>query len=372
MRKESPLLHVALGGIGGALAVLLLLTLLPGSFTRETVTERSTVLLNGSAEGVVENAYETAAPSVVHITSTVLTRDFFFRIVPSQGTGSGIVISNDGLIVTNNHVIQDANKIEVKLSNGDSYRAQLLGASPSQDIALLKINAKDLPVATLGDSDKLKIGMLVIAIGNPFGLDRTATTGIISALNRSIESGDGVMEDLIQTDASINPGNSGGPLVNSKGEVIGINTAIFSTSGGSIGIGFAIPINKVKGIVKGIQEGKAEEAGGAWLGVTATTVTPELAETLNLPVSEGAMLVEVVPESPAGKAGLRGGSVEIILNGVSYTVGGDIITAIDGKPIRSVEELVKEVKSRQPGAEISVKYVRKGEGKEAKIPLESR
>ena len=357
VKRENPFIYSLAGGIIGALIVLSMVYLLP--LEKQQAGESRVVYVNGSAESVIEGAYAAAAPSVVHITSTVLTRDFFFRIVPSQGTGSGIIISADGLIVTNNHVIKDANKIDVKMPDGKSYRARLLGASSPNDIALLKIEASSLPAATLGNSDSLKIGGIVIAIGNPFGLDRTATTGIVSALNRSIESDDSsVMEGLIQTDASINPGNSGGPLVNAMGEIVGINTAIFSTSGGSIGIGFAIPINRVKNVIKDIQEGREKE-NGAWLGVTAITVDLGLSETLNLPVTEGAMIVEVMEGSPANIAGLKGGTTEIIINGKLYTIGGDIITEISGVPVKKVEDLVSTVKSKKPGDPVRLVYIRK-------------
>lgn len=356
-RRENPFVYSLAGGIMGALLVAAVIFLLP--MQKQQTGESKVVYVNGSVESVIEGAYAIAAPSVVHITSTVLTRDFFFRIIPSQGTGSGIIISEDGLIVTNNHVIKDANKIDVKMPDGKSYRARLLGASASNDIALLKIEANGIPAAVLGNSDSLKIGGIVIAIGNPFGLDRTATTGIVSALNRTIENDDSsVMEGLIQTDASINPGNSGGPLVNSKGEIVGINTAIFSTSGGSIGIGFAIPINKVKSVINDIQEGREKE-NGAWLGVTAITVDSYLSETLNLPVEEGAMIVEVLTESPADIAGLKGGTTEIIIDGKLYTVGGDIITEISGVPVKKVEDLVNTIKSKRPGDSIRLVYVRK-------------
>lgn len=355
--SKNLFVYSLVGGIIGALIVISSIYLLP--FNVQQASESKVVYVNGSAESVIEGAYASAAPSVVHITSTVLTRDFFFRIVPSQGTGSGIIISEDGLIVTNNHVIKDANKIDVKMPDGKSYRARLLGASATNDIALLKIEARGLPSAVLGDSDSLRIGGIVIAIGNPFGLDRTATTGIVSALNRTIESDDlSVMEGLIQTDASINPGNSGGPLVNAKGEIVGINTAIFSTSGGSIGIGFAIPINKVKVVIKDIQEGREKE-NGAWLGVTAITVDSYLSETLNLPVAEGAMIVEVLQGSPADTAGLKGGTTEIIIDGKLYTVGGDIVTEISGTPVKKVEDLVNTVKSKKPGDTIKLVYTRK-------------
>lgn len=361
------------GGLIGALVVALVFTFIIVPATTEPVEKvtEKVVVINGTRDNVVQSAYDGVIPSVVHVTSTVLTRDFFFRVIPSQGTGSGIIISQDGLIVTNNHVIEDASRIEVRLYDGKDYKARLIGASPSNDIALLKIEGDDLPAVPLGNSDSLRIGMDVIAIGNPFGLDGTATTGIVSALNRTIETSGTIMEGLIQTDASINPGNSGGPLINSEGEVIGINTAIFSTGGGSIGIGFAIPVNSVSEIVENIKDGKGEDTG-AWLGVTALTLDETIVQVLNLPVDEGALILDVVDGSPAEEAGLRGGTIEVFVDGRALLVGGDVVIEMDSQPVTAVQQLVQIVRSKEPGESLRVVYIRDGEEEETTVTLGNR
>ena len=342
----------------------------------EVKVERHEIInVTGSIDEVVNRAYQRVSPSVVHITSTVLKRGFFFEVIPQRGTGSGIVVSRDGYVLTNNHVIENAEQIEVTLSNGEKYEAELVGSDPANDIAVIKIlnPPEDLPVAPLGDSSNLRVGEFVIAIGNPFGLDRTATLGIISSLNRSIKSEKGyIMHGLIQTDASINPGNSGGPLVNLAGEVIGINTAILTTSGGSIGIGFAIPINRAKAIMQEMIRKDREIERRPWLGISGITITEELASALNLPVKEGAMIVEVVPGSPADKAGLHAGEVQIIYRGYVLTIGGDIIIAIDGEKVDSMEKLVDIISRKKVGQEIEITFIRGGEVMKTRAKLGGR
>ncbi len=342
----------------------------------EVKVERHEIInVTGSIDEVVNRAYQRVSPSVVHITSTVLKRGFFFEVIPQRGTGSGIVVSRDGYVLTNNHVIENAEQIEVTLSNGEKYEAELVGSDPANDIAVIKIlnPPEDLPVAPLGDSSNLRVGEFVIAIGNPFGLDRTATLGIISSLNRSIKSEKGyIMHGLIQTDASINPGNSGGPLVNLAGEVIGINTAILTTSGGSIGIGFAIPINRARAIMQEMIKEDREIERRPWLGISGITVTEELARVLNLPVKEGAMIVEVVPGSPADKAGLHAGEVQIIYRGYVLTIGGDIIIAIDGEKVDSMEKLVDIISRKKVGQEIEITFIRGGEVMKTRAKLGGR
>lgn len=342
----------------------------------EVKVERYEVInVTGTLDEAVTRAYQRVSPSVVHITSTVLKRGFFFEIIPQRGTGSGIIVSQDGYILTNNHVIENADQIEVTLSTGEKYQAELVGSDPANDIAVIRIlnPPPNLPVAPLGDSSNLHVGEFVIAIGNPFGLDRTATLGIISSLNRSIRSEEGyIMHGLIQTDASINPGNSGGPLVNLLGEVVGINTAILTTSGGSIGIGFAIPINKAKAIMEEIIRKDREIERRPWLGIRGITVTEELATVLNLPVKEGAMIVEVVPGSPADKAGLRAGQIQVIYRGYVLTIGGDIIIAIDGEKVDSMEKLVEIISKKKVGQEIEITFVRGGEVMKTRAKLGGR
>src|SRR5262249_43625108 len=218
-----------------------------------------------------------------------------------QGTGSGFIISHDGVVLTNNHVVERAKEITVRLSDDQEYSAHVLGRDPKTDLAVLKIDAKrDLPVVRLGDSDALRVGDWVVAIGNPFGLDNTVTAGIVSAKGRTI--GSGPYDQFIQTDAPINPGNSGGPLFNERGDVIGINTAIFSQSGGNVGIGFAIPINLAKQLVPQLEE--KGHVTRAWLGVTIQQLTPALAESLGLDEAHGALVAGVTLHGPAANAGI--------------------------------------------------------------------
>ncbi len=232
--------------------------------------------------------YEKLSRGVVNITSTVLERDFFFNIVPRQGAGSGSVIDERGYILTNHHVIEDARKLEVTLFSGKKYPAKFIGSDPNSDIAVLKIDApkKDLTVIPMGSSKDLKVGQKVLAIGNPFGLGQTLTTGVVSSVGRTLQApGGALVEDVIQTDASINPGNSGGPLIDSSGFMIGVNTAIFSPTGANVGIGFAIPIDTVKQVVKELIE--KGSYGYPWIGATLMTLSPGLADALQLSVSKG-------------------------------------------------------------------------------------
>jgi serine protease Do len=300
---------------------------------------------------------EKSAPAVVYIeTEKVVTAplnfpfDFFgdeflkkFFAPPSyreRGAGSGFIISPDGYIVTNNHVIQGAQKITVKLVDGRVFKAKVIGTDPFSDVALIKIDAKDLPTLPLGNSDLLRIGEWVIAIGNPFGLTHTVTVGVISAKGRS---GIGItdIEDFIQTDAAINPGNSGGPLLNLKGEVIGMNTAIFTRSGGYMGIGFAIPINIVKTVVQQLKtKGKVERG---FLGVVIQDLTPALAKELDINVNEGVLITEVMPHSPAAKAGLK---------------VKDVIVGINGKKIKNASELKSFILLTKPGTVVTLDVIR--------------
>jgi serine protease Do len=272
----------------------------------------------------------------------------FFGDIPEQeykqqSLGSGFIIAPDGFILTNNHVIEGADEIKVKTHDSKEYDAEVIGRDPKTDLALIKIkNIQDVvPSAQLGDSDALEVGEWVIAIGNPFGLQATVTAGIVSAKWRKI--GHGPYEDFIQTDASINPGNSGGPLFNMNGEVVGVNTMIFSPSGGNVGIGFAIPINLAKNVVQQLKETGRVVRG--WLGVVVQTVTPELAESFGLESGKGALVADVEPDGPAEKAGIR---------------PGDIIVSFDGKDVREMSELPLIVAETAVGEKIDVEIARKG------------
>jgi putative serine protease PepD len=319
------------------------------------------------------NIYQKASPSVVNVISTVITRDFFLNAIPREGSGSGSILDARGHVLTNNHVIRDAKKLEVTLADGSKWPAKLVGTDPDNDLAVIKIEApadklKPLP---LGDSQKLQVGQKVLAIGNPFGLGLTLTTGIISSLGRNIRSEVGTMiEDLIQTDASINPGNSGGPLLNSEGEIIGINTAIISPTGACVGIGFAIPVNTAKRIIPQlIAKGYVVYP---WAGASVQPLFPELAQALKLKAERGAMVIEVTPGGPAEKAGLRGGNRQLQVGNVVIIVGGDVITRIDQSEVKDADDLIKHIRERKPGDVVILKVLRDGQFKEVKITLQER
>jgi len=291
-------------------------------------------------------------------------------------TGSGFVIDGEGHILTNNHVVEGATKITVKLgSSNATHTAEVVGTDPASDLALLKVEAPadQLHPLALGDSSKVRVGDPVVAIGNPFGLDRTVTSGIVSALQRQIQAPNGFsINHVIQTDAAINPGNSGGPLIDSAGNVIGINSQIETGGGGngSVGIGFAIPINTASEVANEIeQNGKVEHA---FLGINGGTITPSLAKAVNLPVDKGVLVAEVVKGGPADKAGLRGGSTEATIEGARLQLGGDIITEIDGNPVNSMEDLINAVNSDKPGDKMELKVLRHGETKTITVTLGNR
>jgi S1-C subfamily serine protease len=277
-------------------------------------------------------------------------------------TGSGILLDKEGHILTNNHVIEGASKVEVKLGSSDTeHEAEVVGADPATDVALLKVNApigEERPLS-LGDSSKVQVGDPVVAIGNPFGLDRTVTAGIVSALQRQIQAPNGFsISHVIQTDAAINPGNSGGPLINSAGQVIGINSQI-QTGGsgdGNVGIGFAVPINTAREVVEQIEKhGKVEHA---FIGISGGDITPAIAKALKLPVEQGVLVNEVVKGSPADKAGLEGGNTEATIEGAKVDLGGDIITEINGNKLSSMEDLINAVNSAHPGDKMELTIIR--------------
>ena len=289
-------------------------------------------------------------------------------------TGSGIVIDSQGHILTNNHVIEHAGKITVKLGeSAKTYEAKVVGADPGTDIALLKVNApsKELHPLTLGNSSEAEVGDPVVAIGNPFGLDRTVTAGIVSALQRQIQAPNGFsISNVIQTDAAINPGNSGGPLINSEGEVIGINSQIATAGGGAdgnVGIGFAIPIDTVRSEIHQLET--SGEVAHAFLGIKGGTINSELARALNLPVEEGVIVQSVVKGGPAAEAGIQGGNTSATIGGVEVRLGGDIITAIDGRKISSMEQLVEVIQAKKPGDELTLTILRGGHEKTAEVTL---
>jgi len=291
-------------------------------------------------------------------------------------TGSGFVIDTEGHILTNNHVVEGASRISVKLgSSNAAHIAEVVGTDPAGDIALLKVEAPadQLRPLALGDSSKVRVGDPVVAIGNPFGLDRTVTSGIVSALQRQIQAPNGFsISHVIQTDAAINPGNSGGPLIDAGGNVIGINSQIATGGGGNgnVGIGFAIPINTAREVANEIeQNGKVEHA---FLGINGGTITPALAKAVNLPVSKGVLVAEVVKGGPADKAGLQGGSTEATIEGASFQLGGDIITEVEGEPITSMEDVINVINGDKPGDKLELTILRDGKTKAVTVTLGNR
>ena len=311
-------------------------------------------VVNISTTQVRKTAQDVPAPFGGEDPSNEFWKRFFGGQIPrgpqrQRGLGSGFIIDRDGTILTNYHVVDGAEKTVVTLSDGRSFDAKVLGRDQKTDIAIVKINApQDLPVVTFGDSDRLEVGEWVLAIGDPFGLDHTVTSGIVSAKGRQI--GAGPYDNFIQTDASINPGNSGGPLLNMRGEVVGINTAIFSQSGGNIGIGFAIPTNLVKGVLPQLKN-KGKVVRG-YLGTVIQRVTPELADTLGLKSPHGALVAETTKGGPAEHAGIR---------------AGDVIVEFNGKEIKDSADLPLQVASVAPGKTVEVKILR--DSKEMTLPL---
>jgi S1-C subfamily serine protease len=319
----------------------------------------------------IESIYRRAAPGVVQV--TVFGSDPLSGQESAQGRGSGFVIDKAGHIVTNFHVIDGADQVAVNFSGDDQVQARVVGSDPSTDIAVLRIDtpARALTALPLGNSDSLRVGDPVLAIGNPFGLERSASSGIVSALQRELRSPAGFTIDrVIQTDAAINQGNSGGPLLNGRGHVIGVNSAIFSPSGGNVGVGFAIPINTVRDVVAElIDKGRVDHA---WLGVSMQTVDEELAETFRLPVERGVLVSDVAAGSPADEAGLEGGDTTVVVNGESYVLGGDIVTRADGKPVASAEELGETVAEKEPGDEIELEVRREDATEQVTVELGRR
>jgi serine protease Do len=302
-------------------------------------------------ENKIVEIVEKTNPSVVNVSTVHLLDIFPFYSVPIKGIGSGVIIDSNGYIVTNNHVIEGAEVVEVSLNDGRVFKGKVIGRDSSSDLAIIKIDAKNLKAAELGDSSNLKAGQFIIAIGNPFGLrgGPTVTIGVISAINRSINTEKGIMEDLIQTDAAINPGNSGGPLIDLNGKVIALATAIIPFAQG---IGFAIPINKVKKIAEDlIKYGKVIRP---WLGIYGIDLTPQISSYYNLPVQEGVIIVKVIQGSPAELSGIE---------------EGDIILSIDRTPIKNMIELQKIIQNKKVGEEITIRIIRNYKTYDIKVEL---
>ncbi len=310
--------------------------------------------------------YKSARDATVFITSTVYTRSFF-GVYPEKGTGTGFVIAGDGEILTNNHVAGGTSQLTVTLSDKKVYKARVLGYDSRNDLALIKIEVPHkLPTLRLGDSDHLVVGQKVLAIGNPFQFEGTLTTGIVSSLDRTIDTEDRKLEGMIQTDAAINPGNSGGPLLDSHGNVIGINTAIYGAQG-SIGIGFAMPIARAKAMLEEYQtRGKISRP---WLGLSTVPVSGDLAEMLELPASGGLLVQEVERGSPAESAGLHGPTRVVIVSNFRLGIGGDLITAGDGQPIQDKESLKRLMDKKHGGDMLELTVYRGGRTQKIRLKL---
>jgi S1-C subfamily serine protease len=369
----------ACGGAGGAAVVAVAGT---GS-TKTTTVVQQAALGSASAASDTRSAsftpsqiYKRDAPGVVYIRSTIVQKTqspFFLAPQTQQGeaTGSGFVIDKAGDILTNAHVIDGAVKVMVQFSDSRSVTATVVGKDTSSDLALLKVNPDGLSLTplTLGSAKDVQVGDPTVAIGNPFGLDRTLTTGVVSALQRRIQAPNGfAIRDVIQTDAAINPGNSGGPLLDAAGRVIGINSQIETggSGGGNVGIGFAVPIDTAKASLSALKAGHAVER--AELGVTTATIDQSLAG-LNLPVTSGVLVQSVANGSAADRAGLKGGDISAQVAGQSIQLGGDIITKVDGKAVATADDLASVVQSHKPGDKVTITYLRDAKSHDAEVTL---
>jgi len=329
-------------------------------------------------EAQVEEVYDQAGSAVVNVTSVTYAYDFFFNPVPQEGSGSGFVYDSEGHIVTNYHVIEDAEELSVTLADGQNYSAEVVGEDPTNDLAVIHIDAENLPEpVSLGDSDILRVGQFVVAIGNPFGLERTLTAGVISSLGRVIRGPDNrFIGEVIQTDAAINPGNSGGPLLDLKGRVIGVNSQIVSPSQANAGVGFAVPSNTVRRVVPElIARGRYPHP---WLGIEPISLTAERARAFRQAGMEGVLesgvlVLQVVRGGPAQEAGIRGGSRLVQIGRYRIPLGGDIITAIDGEPIADYQDLTVYLETEtQVEDTVDVTVIRNGEEQTIEVTLEER
>jgi S1-C subfamily serine protease len=317
--------------------------------------------------------YRQTSPAVANILTKATEYDFWMDPVPVEGAGSGFVIDNKGYVLTNFHVVQGAQSIEVVLGDQSRYAAKFIGADQRNDVALLKVEPKGKPLVTLplGDSAALQVGQKVLAIGNPFGFQSTLTTGVVSALGRTVQTSQTTfIDEAIQTDAAINRGNSGGPLINSHGEVIGINSAIYTPTGTTAGIGFAIPINTAKRIAHDlITDGRVHQA---YLGIDTIPINESFAEALGLPAQEGLLVQRTTPGSPAAEAGIRGGDRVAQAGMRRFLIGGDVITTIDGQKVASSLDVNLVLNRKRPGDEVTVSLYRGGKKMDVKVKLAER
>jgi S1-C subfamily serine protease len=331
---------------------------------------------SGDQNTSVHEIYERDAQGVAFISAQVVQSSESVFGLPQQqqstATGSGFLIDDEGHILTNAHVVEGAKSVTVQLGDRDPQDAEIVGTDPSTDIALLKVDdTEGVNPLPLGDSTKVQVGDPVVAIGNPFGLDRTVTTGIVSALQRQIQAPNGFsISDVIQTDAAINPGNSGGPLIDGAGQVIGINSQIESQSGGNVGIGFAVPIKTAVDVVSQLEDGG--EVHRAYLGISGGDITPDVAQALNLPVDQGVLVEQVLNGGPADDAGIKGATGQATIGGQTVPVGGDIITKVDGEEVTSMEDVISAVNAHQPGDELTLTVRRDGQEQDITVKLGDR
>ena len=368
---------VALGLLLGAIFIWLTsgsrwsLRSLTEPFLRRAASWSEPVTVKGAGLSPDEqnniDIYRKARFATVYITSTTVRRDFFLEPYTTRNLGSGFVINADGFIVTNYHVISGGRQIQVTLDDQTRYNARSLDIDRSDDLALIKIEPrKPLPYLPLGDSDKLSVGQKVLAIGNPFGLEGTLTTGVVSSIGRTIQSNEGGrLEGMIQTDAAINGGNSGGPLLNSSGSVIGINTAILGQN--NIGIGFALPINRAKALVDDYRAGRVTERPS--LGVTTMFVAGDFAAALNLPTRGGLLIQTIQANSSAAAAGLRAATGLVIVGNTQIGIGGDFILAADGQPVQREDSVVRLLAKKRVGDTLDVTIFRDGRTQHVPVKL---
>jgi S1-C subfamily serine protease len=371
--------------IGGAVVAAVLLVLGIGGDTNKTTTVIQQSPLGGAKNAAdtsgltARDIYKRDAPGVVNVRAQIVQQvnspfDPFGQEQQGVATGSGFVIDKSGHILTNAHVIEGASRVSVQFEDNKTVEAKVEGKDTSTDIALLKVDKKglDLKPLALGSSKSVQVGDPTIAIGNPFGLDRTLTTGVVSALQRKISAPNGYsISNVIQTDAAINPGNSGGPLLDATGRVIGINSQIATggTGGGNVGIGFAVPINTAKQIVPQLKDSGSVKR--AYLGITGQTIDSSL-DRLNLATTSGVLVQTVQPGSPAAKAGLRGGDASATLDGSELRLGGDVIKKIDGKDVKTMDQVISIVGTKKPNDTVTVEYLRGGKTKTAQVKLAQR
>lgn len=344
---------------------------LVGAGAQETVTTSTSLLddplaLAYAEEQLFIGLYERVSPSVVYVAITT-------GGLTGRGSGSGFVWDTEGHIVTNNHVVESASRIEVRFADGTTAEAELVGRDPDNDLAVIKVDvpASRLHPVELGDSGALRVGQQAIAIGNPFGFEQTMTTGIVSGLGRVVRQESGFsLPQLIQTDAAINPGNSGGPLLDSHGRVIGVTTLIFSNSGANAGVGFAVPVNTVKRVVPPlIATGRYADP---WLGIQGTSITSQLTEALGLPVEQGVLVQAVVQGGPAAKAELKGGNRQTSFEGTLMTTDGDIIVAIDGAAVQEMDDLIVYLAEKSVGQRVTLTVLRDGRRQRIQVTLGER